>query len=79
MKLRNIRRRAKTPYIPAGGGMVFLRDYKAKRCKQYVAGCPTCDGWMFYDTYGRFTYNWDELRDYMNGGLWWRNYKEETV
>jgi hypothetical protein len=61
MKLRDIRRRTKTPFTPIGDGLVFLRGYKAKRCKQYVAGCPTCDEWKFYDTHGRFTYTFDEL------------------
>ena len=61
MKLRDIRKRAKTTLYPIGDGLVFRRDFKAKRCKQYVAGCPICDEWKFYDTHGRFTYSFDEL------------------
>lgn len=60
MKLRDIRRRAKTPYTPEAG-FRFIRGYKATRCRTYVAGCATCDEWRFYDTYGRFTYSFDEL------------------
>jgi hypothetical protein len=66
MKLRDIRRRAKTPFTPVGDGLVFLRGYKAERCRTYAAGCPICDEWKFYDTYGRFTYTFEELRSYMN-------------
>jgi hypothetical protein len=60
MKLRDIRRRAKTQYVHEEG-FRFIRSYKAERCRTYVAGCPTCDEWKFYDTHGRFTYTFDEL------------------
>jgi len=60
MKLRDIRRRAKTPYTTEAG-FRFIRGYKSKRCRTYVAGCATCDEWKFYDTHGRFTYTFDEL------------------
>lgn len=65
MKLRDIRRRAKTPYVHEVG-FRFIRGYKSKRCRTYVAGCATCDEWKFYDTHGRFTYTFEELRTYMN-------------
>jgi hypothetical protein len=60
MKLRDIRRRTKTPYVHEAG-FQFIRGYKSKRCHTYVAGCATCDEWKFYDTHGRFTYTFDEL------------------
>ncbi len=66
MKLRDIRRRAQTPYIAFGGGLVLLRDYKGKRCRTYDQGCPLCDQWRFYDEHGRFVYGWDELSRYMD-------------
>jgi hypothetical protein len=66
MKVRDIRKRAKTPYTPIGDGLVFLRDFKAKRCRTYSMGCPVCDGWRFYDEHGRYPYGWDELHQYMN-------------
>lgn len=65
MKLRDIRRRAKTPYVFVAG-FRFTRGYKAERCRTYVAGCPICDEWKFYDTHGRFIYTFEELRSYMN-------------
>lgn len=65
MKLRDIKRRTKTNYISING-MRFIRDYTGKRCREYVAGCTTCDGWRFFDRYGRFVYNFEELRSFMN-------------
>lgn len=66
MKLRDIRRRAKTPFTPIGDGLVFLRDYKAERCRTYAMGCPICDNWRFYDEHGRYPYSWEELHQYMD-------------
>ncbi len=60
MKLRDIRRRAKTKYVSIGG-IALLRDCVSKRCRTYSAGCPVCDGWKFYDTHGRFATNDDWL------------------
>jgi hypothetical protein len=65
MKVRQIRRRAKTHYI-SEEGFAFLRGCFAKRCRTYEAGCAICDEWRFRDAYGRFVYNFDELREYMN-------------
>jgi hypothetical protein len=65
MKVRAIRRRAKTKYV-SEEGFAFLRGCFAKRCRSYAAGCPTCDEWRFCDEHGRFTYNFDELRMYMD-------------
>jgi len=53
MKVRDIRKRAKTKYISIGG-FKFLRDSQAKRCRTYEPGCATCDFWHFYDTHKRF-------------------------
>ena len=64
MKVRDIRKRAKDKYVVVDG-MKFLRESQGKRCRSYVAGCATCDGWRFYDTYGRFTRNYDELHEFM--------------
>ena len=67
MKLRDIRRRAKTTLYSIGdGGLVFSRDYKGKRCRTYDQGCPLCDHWRFYDEHGRYPYDWDELHQYMD-------------
>jgi hypothetical protein len=65
MKVRVIRRRAKSKYVTEAG-FAFLRGCFAKRCRTYEAGCATCDEWRFRDEHGRFVYNWDELRNYMN-------------
>ena len=65
MKVRQIRRRAKTHYI-SEEGFKFLRGGIGKRCRTYEAGCPLCDEWRFRDEHGRFVYNFDELREYMN-------------
>jgi hypothetical protein len=65
MKVRQIRRRAKTHYI-SDGGFKFLRGCFAKRCRTYEAGCPICDEWRFRDEHGRFVYNFDELRVFIN-------------
>jgi len=64
MKLRRIKRRTKTPYVSMGG-MRFIRDYVG-RCRTYEAGCTTCDGWRFFHENGRFVYNFEELRSFMN-------------
>jgi hypothetical protein len=53
MKVRDIRRRAKTKYVSIGG-FKFLRDSQSKRCRTYEPGCATCDLWHFYDTHNRF-------------------------
>jgi hypothetical protein len=65
MKVRQIRRRAKTKYVTEGG-FAFLRGCFAKRCRTYETGCPICDEWRFRDEYGRFVYNIDELLKYMD-------------
>ena len=65
MKLRQIRRRAKTHYI-SEEGFKFLRGAIGKRCRTYEAGCPICDEWRFRDEHGRFVYNFEELRKYMD-------------
>lgn len=65
MKVRQIRRRAKSQYVVMDG-MKLLRDAIGKRCRSYVAGCASCDSWRFRDEHGRFAYNWDELREYMD-------------
>ena len=64
MKVRDIRRRAKSKYIVIEG-FRFLRESQSKRCKSYEAGCVNCDTWRFYDTHGRFCRNYKELQDYM--------------
>jgi len=64
MKVRDIKRRAKSKYVVVEG-FKFLRDCCAPRCRTYVAGCATCDGWRFYDEHGRFTRTWDELYNFM--------------
>ena len=53
MKVRDIRKRAKTKYVSIGG-FKFLRDSQGKRCRTYEPGCATCDFWHFYDTHKRF-------------------------
>ena len=65
MKLRQIRQRAKSKYVTEAG-FAFQRGCFAKRCRTYEAGCAICDEWRFRDAYGRFVYNFDELREYMN-------------
>ncbi len=65
MKVRQIRRRAKTHYI-SEEGFKFLRGAIGKRCRTYEAGCPICDEWRFRDEHGRFVYNFAELREYMD-------------
>jgi hypothetical protein len=64
MKLRDIRRRAQTNYVHEAG-FRFQRDYTSKRCRTYVTGCSTCDGWRFFDEHGRFVYTDAELWYYM--------------
>lgn len=65
MKVRHIRRRAKTKYVTEGG-FKFSRDCTGKRCRTYVAGCAICDSWRFRDEHGRFVYNFEELCKFMN-------------
>ena len=65
MKLRQIRQRAKSKYVTEAG-FKFLRGAIGKRCRTYEAGCPICDEWRFRDEHGRFVYNFDEVREYMN-------------
>jgi len=65
MKVRQIRRRAKSKYVTEAG-FAFLRGCFSKRCRTYEAGCPTCDEWRFRDEHGRFVYNFEELRKYMD-------------
>lgn len=65
MKVRQIRQRAKTPYILMHG-FRFLRDCATKPCRTYTAGCVTCDTWRFLREHGRFAYSFDELRDFMD-------------
>jgi len=65
MKLKQIRRRAKTKYVTEAG-FKFLRGCFAKRCRTYEAGCALCDEWRFRDEHGRFVYNFEELRKYMD-------------
>jgi len=64
MKLRDIRKRAQTKYVYESG-FRFIRDYTGKRCRTYVMGCSTCDGWRFFDEYGRFVHTDVELWNYM--------------
>jgi len=53
MKVRDIRKRAKSKYIVVDG-FKFLRSSQAKRCRSYEAGCANCEEWRFYDTHKRF-------------------------
>lgn len=64
MKLRDIRKRAQTNYVHESG-FRFQRDYTSERCRTYVTGCSTCDGWRFFDEHGRFVYTDAELWYYM--------------
>lgn len=64
MRIRQIRQRAKTKYV-SEEGFALLRGCFAKRCRTYAQGCPICEGWRFRDEHGRFAYNWNELRNYM--------------
>ena len=63
MKVRDIRKRAKSKYVSING-FKFLRESQGKRCRTYVAGCATCDTWRFYDEQGRFP-SFPELVDFM--------------
>jgi hypothetical protein len=65
MKVRQIRQRAKTKYV-VDWGIKLLRDGTGKRCDTYEAGCAVCDVWRFRDEHGRFVYNFEELREYMD-------------
>jgi hypothetical protein len=64
MKVRDIKRRAKSKYVVMEG-QKFLRECCAPRCRTYVAGCVTCDSWRFYDENGRFTRDWPELHTFI--------------
>ena len=64
MKVRDIRKRAKSKYR-VECGIKFLRDSQSKRCRTYVAGCVICDTWRFYDMKGRFCRSFEELQDFM--------------
>lgn len=64
MKVRDIKRRAKSKYVVLEG-QKFLRECCAPRCRTYVAGCVTCDSWRFYDENGRFTRDWPELHTFI--------------
>lgn len=64
MKVRDIKRRAKTKYVSVEG-IKFIRGCCVPRCRIYVAGCANCDNWRFYDENGRFTRSWDELCAFM--------------
>ena len=65
MKVKAIRRRAKTKFVSIGG-FLFIRDCAVKRCRTYEVGCVTCAFWRFRDERGRFTYDEDEMRVYYN-------------
>jgi hypothetical protein len=64
MKVRDIRKRAKSKYV-VEFGMKFLRSSQSKRCRTYEAGCTNCDIWRFYDMHGRFCHTYAELHDFM--------------
>ena len=64
MKVRDIRKRAKSKYV-VEHGFKFLRASQSKRCRSYEAGCANCDTWRFYDMKGRFCYNFEELLAFM--------------
>ena len=34
------------------------------RCREYMAGCVTCDGYRFLDENGRYPWSFDELQKY---------------
>lgn len=68
MKVRGVRLRAKTKYV-SRDGVTSLRDIFVRRCRTYVAGCVTCDTWRFRNEKGRFAYNFDELKQFMNQGV----------
>jgi hypothetical protein len=64
MKVRDIKRRAKSKYVVIDG-FKWLRGCCSPRCRTYEAGCANCDNWRFYDENGRFTRTWDELYNFM--------------
>ncbi len=64
MKVRDIRKRAKSKFISVNG-FKFLRESQGKRCRTYVAGCAVCDTWRFYDEQGKFP-SFPELMDFMS-------------
>lgn len=53
MKLRRIRRRARTNYISIHG-LQLLRGFAVPPCKTYEPECPVCDYWAFFRANGRF-------------------------
>ena len=61
MKVRDIRKRAKSKY-QSNGAFKFLRMSQTKRCRVYQEGCWHCDFWHFYDTNKRFP-TWWEMTD----------------
>ena len=64
MKVRDIRKRAKSKYVSIDGYR-FLRESQTKRCRTYEAGCVNCDTWRFYDMHGRFCRSYEELHNFM--------------
>ena len=65
MKVRQIRRRAKTKYVSIEG-FLFIRDCAVKRCRTYEMGCISCAFWRCRDEHGRFVSSEDEMRSFYN-------------
>lgn len=57
MKMRAIRKRAKTNYV-VEEGFRWVRGFAGPRCRVDVPGCAQCDYWHFYRETGRFP-TWD--------------------
>ena len=76
MKVRDIRKRAKSKYVVIEG-FKFLRSSQSKRCRSYEAGCVNCDEWRFYDTHKRFP-SWHELMNMGEDARVERIMKEES-
>jgi hypothetical protein len=64
MKVRDIRKRAKSKY-ESNGAFKFLRMSQHKRCRIYQQGCFICDFWNFYDTRKRFP-TWGEQMEILD-------------
>ena len=64
MKVRDIRKRAKSKY-ESNGVFKFLRMSQHKRCRTYQQGCFICDFWNFYDTRKRFP-TWGEQMEILD-------------
>ena len=64
MKVRDIRKRAKSKY-ESNGAFKFLRMSQHKRCRTYQQGCFICDFWNFYDTHKRFP-TWGEQMEILD-------------